>query len=930
MRQTYDLNGSWKFALDPFNKGERENWSNKQLPNAKKVTVPHIWQTEGEECISYNGAAWYQKKVSLTNQRANQSLYLCFGAIDYSCEVWWNGHFIGEHEGGFTPFEFLLPAGLLKEDNNLAIRVYDYEANAEIPIGKQGSWYTRVSGIWQSVKIESRSATYISNAIVVPNIEQQKIEVTAFIKGEVKDNTKVRFTIKSHSIGEQEWKSDEHYTGLLLIQEDNHPLFTEEGKTAYSLELPVTGMKQWSPTHPYLYEIEFVLEEDDLRDSYDTTFGFRSVGHKNGRVLVNNEAVYIRGALDQAFYPDTIYRAPSEEFIIKEIQQAKAMGFNMLRKHIKAEIPQYLYWADRLGMLIWAEPPNYVKWTKSAQERFVQLFKEMLIRDYNHPSIIMWSIYNEEWGLEWDLDQDKEKQQHVLQLFAQAKKWDETRLFCDNSGWSHLTTDINDHHRYFALPEQVKEWQEDLDGYILKNPSDNFVDGYYSQNEPILVSEFGMWGLPDINKMKEYYQGIEPWWFVNQGDGTHQDDYKKPITALNNFSKFGIKQALGSIENTALISQRRMVRGVKSLIEEMRKRPQLGGYIVTELTDIEWETNGWLDFMRNPKEGFERLIDFNGPVCVMANLSARNCWTDDLVSIDLIIADDENLFDKGRVKWEVVDENHLVMGELEGELDVTIGSERLIELPRAIHFTVPSLKKSQMVKLMVTFEAKDQVVARNEEELTFTSITGISIPEQPVFLTDELKSLKLMMKEAGVPVSNEIKPQTVVITENLTPNVISHVRNGGHAVFLAEEGDRISEKGQYTFRELSLGESWARASSMNYVDTNWFKGVPLQPEMGMEAEALYPDFIVPFADYKKEGTKRTVNMFGNPRLADEGTVISGYFQGWMGQNGGSVIHHQKGQGSILLVTWKLKHHYGKHPIATQLLNTMITNIKNKD
>ncbi|MFP7297923.1 glycoside hydrolase family 2 protein [Neobacillus niacini] len=927
MRKTYSLDGSWNFSIDPKNIGELESWYTGNIPNARSVEVPHIWQREGGQLVSYNGAAWYDRQVKI-NSNEHRDYYLCFGAVDYSCRVWWNGQYIGEHEGGFTPFEFFIDSSLIQEDNHLAIRVYDYEANAEIPIGKQGSWYTRVSGIWQSVTIEERARTFISNVLVTPDIDQGSLEISSFVAGEITEHTVMNFVINGHSLREDQWGEDESYSGTLELVDATLPIFQEAANlTHFKTKINVPDMKKWSPATPYLYEIEVTLVSEGIVDSYQTTFGYRKVEQKNGRIYLNNEPMYIRGALDQAFYPDTIYAVPSVEYIQKELKAAKDMGFNLLRKHIKAELPLYLYWADRLGMLIWAEPPNYVKWTATAQKRFVKLLNEMMVRDYNHPSIIIWSIYNEEWGLEWDLEFDKEKQEHVAKLFDEVKSWDYTRLYCDNSGWTHVKTDINDHHRYFALPEQIKEWENDLDEYVIGQRERNFVTGFKSNGEPLLVSEFGMWGLPSIEKLRDYYKGKEPWWFVNQGDGTHQDDYKKPTTALSNHSKFGIQEALGDLDSLSVISQKRMFRGVKSLIEEMRKRPEIAGYVVTEFTDIEWETNGWLDFMREPKEEFTRLVDFNGPTCILADSSDKNLWSGESAKFEIVVVDDLAHLNDISIKWEFFNEHQEPYENLTGEIHFNMDLKTYWKTEGAITITVPEVERSEFAKLNLMLVSNGEVIASNVEEFTFTNKNAIQRPDSSVYVHHLPQEFSKQLVKNGISVTNELNKDGIVVTDYLDEKILTHIHKGGHAIFLAEAGDHLVENGHYPFRQLPPGESWPRASSMNYINTEWFNGVPLHPEVGWEGSELFPEYVIPFADYKKEGTKRTINMFGSPRLAEESTVLAGYFQGWLGQNGGSIVHHRDGLGSVLIVTWKLINQYGKHPIATQILNKLIMKVK---
>lgn len=890
MRNSLGLDGIWKFRPDPKDEGEWRDWQEVGFPDGSDVEVPHIWQRDGESLVNYNGAAWYQKKFHFTVKKGR--FFLCFGAVDYHARVWLNGQYAGEHEGGFTPFEFEITALLVQDaENILTVRVFDPEDNAEIPIGKQGSWYTRVSGIWQSVFIERRPDTYIETVQVTPDPDNGQIKVAFRLEGELLSGAEVQFAVRNHlSTGLPAT------VGRMNVTENN-------GETI----IPLPNFILWDTENPHLYDLE-VTCQDDVRT---VTFGMRKVSYENGRVLLNDKPIYIRGALDQAFYPDTVYVAQSDEYIQKEINLAKQMGFNMLRKHIKVEIPRYIYWADRMGMLIWAEPPNYVKFTPQATKRFQNELTAMINRDFNNPSILIWSIYNEEWGLEWDLANDPVKQKHVEEMYDYVKTLDPTRLVCDNSGWTHVKTDINDHHRYFVCPDQLEAWQKDLDEFVIGEPDKNFVNGYQSNGEPIIVSEFGVWGLPSVEKLKGYY-GKEPWWFVNQGEESHQEDYKKPTTGQANFTKYQLNETFNDFEDLAVASQKRMFRAVKSVIEEMRKRPEIAGYVVTEFTDIEWETNGWLDYLRNPKEGFERLIDFNGPITVMADKMTNNIWSGEKVTLDLIVCNDNLKLFQGVVEWSVPGL------EISGSLPVHSTGEAFIRVKEAISFQVPDVERSGFYELKLALKVDGQTLAINNEELTITPKMAQKKGEITVYSLPERFQSELTLN--GYQIKINLDPELKVVTNRLDEEVLRFVHNGGDVVFLAEDGDQIEEKGQFTFRELPKGESWPRASSFNFVNPKFFPGIPLNPEMGWEVDRMIPDYVVPVCDYKKTGSRRTINMFGSPGLALSSKIISGYFQGWVGQVGGSMMVQRYGKGTITMTTWKLNENYGKHPIATQVFD----------
>ncbi|MFS0821668.1 glycoside hydrolase family 2 protein [Bacillus sp. 1P02SD] len=903
MREKLNLNGVWGFQIDPKDHGEIESWHTSGLPDAIKVEVPHIWQRE-KEYVNYCGPAWYETEFNLDNIENEKKIFLCFEAVDFQARVWINDIYVGEHEGGFTPFEFDITESIkANKKNTLTLRVYDPQDNAEIPIGKQGSWYTRVSGIWQGVFLESRTDCHIKNVHMIPNIEDSSVVANISLAGDYQDSVTVSYTITNHLDREN------------VVTEVSGSIL--HGKASEKISL--TNIVLWSPENPHLYDlIVKVFDSTDgrLLDEYQTYFGMRKIEYSNGQLLLNNQPLFVRGALDQAYYPQTIYTAPSDEWIQNEIRLAMEMGFNLLRKHIKVEIPQYLYWADRMGMLIWAEPPNYVKWSEQSRNRFYNELVAMIKRDFNHPSIIIWSLYNEEWGLEWDLANDTEKQEYVVNMFDDIKLLDPTRLICDNSGWTHVKTDINDHHRYFVTPEQDKDWKKDIDDYLIGNPTKNFVKGYESNGEPIIVSEFGVWGLPSVQQLIDYYQG-KPSWFENLGDDTHKKDFKRPLNAFEKFDKYKLDRIFGDFENLSHYSQRRMYRSVKNLIEEMRKRQEINGYVITEFTDVEWETNGWLTYTRDMKEGFEHAGDFNGSLVVMLDGIERNLWCGSEQSWDIILSNHDLKELKGVLRWEITNT------DLSGLIEIDEGRKSFVKLPNVVHFTTPHLDRSEAVTIKVNLQIDNIVVAKNDEELTISPVD--KAPEQAVFPYKMAEGFVSRLGSNGMKIADCFENAEVVITSFLDKDVLEYYRLGGRVLFLAEDGDRLLEKGQFTFRQLAQGESWDRTSSFNYVDKAYFDSIPLNYEMGWEFENLFPEYIIPFSNYNKLGGTmgRVVYMFGNENITETSQIVSGYFQGWIGQAGGSLLVQRNAKGILTTTTWKLIDNYGSHPIATQVINYLL-------
>lgn len=899
MRDKLFLDGIWGFKLDPNDIGETEKWNENKIKYDFDIKVPGIWQNIDSTITDYTGIAWYFKNFDYTNVKKSDKIFLHFDAVDYYTRVWINNEYAGEHEGGFTPFEFDVSKFIKNGVNHISVRVFDPSDNSEIPIGKQGSWYTKVSGIWQSVYLEDRNKIFIENVLITPNIAESKINVNVGLFGEIRNEKVIRYSISS-----------EENSNLILKQGDIK-INDKNMNFIVKIEDPIL----WNLDNPYLYKLKLEIIDEEVIDRFEDDFGMRNVGFSNGKVTINGEPVYIRGALDQGYHPDTIYYAPSDDYIINEINQAKAMGFNLLRKHIKVEIPRYLYWADKLGILIWAETPNYIKWTDVSRIRFENEMFSMIKRDYNHPSIIIWSLYNEEWGLEWNLANDKDKQKYIISLYNNVKNLDNTRLICDNSGWKHVKTDINDHHRYFVCPEQIEDWKNDITEYVTGDLSRNFVNGYHENGEPVIISEFGTWGLPSINNIKNHYNG-NPEWFHNKGDDTHKEDYKSPLEAEKNFKKFSLDNVFKDFDELASISRKRMFRSNKALIEEMRNNSKISGYVVTEFTDVEWETNGFLDFFRNPKFSYDDINHFNSDICIITSIDKHNFWEDEEASWNVTIVNNKSQNISGKLLWYIKE-----LG-LSGEINVNLSNE-LTRLRNIINIKMPHVNHSGKYYFNIKLIDESNIIASNKEEITISP--RYDIKNGCVYPYKMLPEFIEKLKSMGYKISDKFENNTVVVTNFLDKYAVDFARQGGKVIFLAEEGDKLKAKEQLTFRELPKGESWARTSSLNFVDTSYFENIPLEKEVGWEASELLPDYVIPFSNYNKPGGAlgQIVYFSGNQYNSITQKIISGYFQGWIGQFGGSIVNKKSGHGNITIVTWKLMNNYKIHPIATEVLDTLI-------
>ncbi len=611
-----NLNGRWRFTFDPQNVGEQQRWYRVPHPSVGasvaslvadpfrgEIVVPFPWESRLSHvgATDYKGAAWYQRVIEApadwaeadaasgprdarglpsaedtaaastavgANVTWRKKPCLCFGAVDWHARVWVNGRFAGEHSGGYTPFDldlsrFLRPG----QPATLTVRVWD-ACDADTPLGKQTEdWYTHSGGIWQTVWLEGRPAAHLSRVHITPNLPEGSATfalriVTADPAGDGVYQVRIAATDGAFPAVEQR-------------------VTIAGGAAALTAEVPVPNPRPWSPEDPHLYDCTVTLtpEQGGEGDEVATYFGLRSISRgfweENAfeSVLLNGEPVYLRGALDQAFHPDGLHTYPSDDAIRADIQAAKDLGLNMLRCHIKVNEPRYYYWADRLGVLMMYDLPSASVYTPSARRHWEQTFRDALERDFSHPSIFAWILFNETWGLEEH--QTPASWSWVREMFDLCKDLDPSRLVEDNSAclYDHVTTDLNTWHFYIASYDRARRHVERVVAQTHEGSPFNYVGHRY----------------PHVAGATEYRQGTQP---------------------LLNSEYAGLSARDGDKD---------IAYTFKFLTTELRRHAKIGGYVYTELTDIEWEHNGFLNYDRSPKEfGYDAFLpemtvaDLNG------------------------------------------------------------------------------------------------------------------------------------------------------------------------------------------------------------------------------------------------------------------------------------------------------------------------------
>ena len=568
-----NLNGGWRFAFDDGDVGLAEGWQNVTAAGLEgssfdlSITVPFCYQSNlsGIGETAFHDVVWYARTFERP-QADDERLLLHFGAVDYRATVWVNGSHVASHEGGHTPFCADVTFALREGENVLVVRAEDPSRDATIPRGKQywkeeseGIFYTRTTGIWQTVWLEPVNRRRVGSLRLTPDVDRASLDVEARFEGFGPGMT-LRLVV---SFDGDEILDDRVAVTSPVVRR-RLPLIRpgEAPDTPHLSRWP--GANLWTPEEPNLYDLRLELLDavGETLDSVDSYFGVRKIETRDGEVFLNNRPYYQRLVLDQGYFPDGILTAPADEDLRRDIELAKEMGFNGARKHQKVEDPRWLYWADTLGFLVWGEMANAYQYSDDSVRRITAEWQEAVRRDYNHPSIVAWVPMNESWGVP-DLGTDPAQREHLLALYHLTRSLDGTRPVVSNDGWEHALTDLCNIHDYrdagalaeaYATPESS----------VAASPAGRriYAPGHGYRGEPILVTEFG--GIA--------FAGEEGGW----GYST--------VTDAGEF--------LGRYE---------------AMIDALLACDPVRGFCYTQLTDVEQEVNGLLTYDRRPKADLERI-----------------------------------------------------------------------------------------------------------------------------------------------------------------------------------------------------------------------------------------------------------------------------------------------------------------------------------
>jgi len=520
-----NLNGLWDYAIVPKDSQQPDTFDGQILvPFPVESALSGVMKPVGQE-----NRLWYKRTFEIPRKWKGQRVLLHFGAVDWDTTVWVNGKEVGSHKGGYDPFTFDITDALNDAgQQEVVLSVWDPTNTGTQPRGKQvkkpgGIWYTAVTGIWQTVWLEPVAQTYFSSVNITPDVDAGIVRFDFQVTG-------------SH----RNWVID------IDVQDDKGSYKVSRGSTYHGqpYRLDVGKAKLWSPDSPHLYDVTIVLRSPEgVVDELTSYFGMRKIEIKKdnkgiNRLFLNNKPLFQFGPLDQGWWPDGLYTAPTDDALKYDIEVLKKLGCNMLRKHVKIEPARLYYWCDKLGLMVWQDMPSGDKYiggrnpdierSPESARQFEAELKAMITTFYNHPSIIMWVPYNEGWG-QWDTPR-------IVDLI---KKLDPTRLVNNASGWTDRGVgDVHDIHSY-------------------PGPASPPVE----ENRAGVLGEFGGLGLP----VKDHTWQDEKNW------GYRSYETREELT-------------------DAYVA---LIDNLRSLIGD-----GLCAAVYTQTTDVEIECNGWMTYDR--------------------------------------------------------------------------------------------------------------------------------------------------------------------------------------------------------------------------------------------------------------------------------------------------------------------------------------------
>ena len=942
---TISLNGEWEIIFDEQNEGRTANWmmdaAFEEHPEKQTIQVPGAWELKKED---YEGVAFYRKIVEIPDSWKGKIIRLQFGAVNYLSEVWLNDEVVGFHEGGFTPFEFRVDEMIKPgEQNVLILRVLGPITLTDKEIDGLGrmetaQWRGGLSaGIWQEVKMVATEDTYLKDVFIQPNIHDNSAAFQLTLDHTGIQNTTIDISI---NITEAKQKSS-------VVAAIEHTLTLHPGINNWQVELKIPNAQYWSPANPHLYQAEVILKENEsISDSWGTRFGMRELTIKDKDFYLNKERIYIKAAFFEGLYPNGIAYPDSKEMIRKEIQLAKAAGFNMIRPWRRPPAPIWLDMADEMGVLVVGSPAlecmTLPLSTPYLPKRVEHEVRQSILRDRNRACIVQWELFNE-------LHRPVLKQ--LMRPMAMlARSLDPGRLILDESGgWAYGAnmylpseyepTKFNDIHNYAGpfinrfhyegyLSIGLTEEEKAAKGYAGSKVGRNVVPGLMSY-----VSELGYGSLPDLTVVNDLFekQGNPLTPAYRYHARLHQEQQQM-------LKESGFASLYPNMQQFYLDQQAIHGAANKRMIEAVRANPNVDGYCIHALAAGDWILGaGLMDLWRNPKTyAYEGTKAANQPRIVSIRLSSRNVYAEKGTKLEIIGINDLDPIDaelnvqifneKGKEVYEKTSpmvwnsgvssllEQPLITQKWKGEYKLSVQLTALngdLLTENTYHFDVFQKRDLQSPEVAIALlnEATNFASflnAQNHKVTTFSAATSIT---SPVFITDTSPELEAQFSQ-----------------------LFTFVKEGGTAIYLkAQRGSSLIEAENpafpFTARVHPSKGLWTCMPHLVHPHPI-FDGLPSGAPMRSIYENVWPTSTL--RDIKIENEEIPQPIVGTVAFdwfsGTHEMQYSGPGASWWGSD---LVILPLGKGRIIVSQLRLLDNLGKDPVADKLLSNILNYLNKK-
>jgi Glycosyl hydrolases family 2, sugar binding domain/Glycosyl hydrolases family 2 len=888
-RPTLSLDGLWDFAF--------EGRAARLDGEGHTIRTPGIWQTQFPALRNAQGTGRYRRGVQIPADWANKSVHLILEGVFHESVILVDDSVVAVHSDGWTPIEVDLTDALGGRTSfvlGVDARVPDDRNGGRFSqslAGKQ-DWYGVQGGIWKSAWLEARDPIHIAKSCVRTSFDLKTGVVS--VSGELSRDAAATTLQVTLSRG-----------GAAVAR------LTDNFRSGrFDAALTLREVEPWSPEAPNLYHIvvELIVGEATV-DAIESVVGFRRFEARDGQLFLNGRAFYMFGALDQDWHPEQECRPPNAEFLEQRFANAKAMGLNTLRCHVKIPDPLYFDLADRLGLIVWLDMPYTEFLAPATREDLRRVFQTSVATHGRHPSIAIWTLFNEGWGI--DLDDNPDDRRWLIETFDWATTLIPASLLVDNSPCFprnyHLKTDIEDFHWYNGFPHQNEAFAATTRAFAARAvwTFSPHGDAERRDDEPLICSEFGVWGLPHPREIAEA-DGSEPWWFESGHDWNLGAAY--PHGVETRFRDAQLAPIFGNLDGFVRAAQELQYRALKRQIETLRWERRISGYVITELNDVQWESNGLMDVRNHPRAFAERLAELQRPWLIIAKTPHTVVRAGERFEVSVRLAGAVEPPEGAQLNWRFANES--------GE--AALGAE-----PTTIVLSAGAADAIAIVPLEL--EARDGkapvVLSRNVLELCVAPPLRGGAPS--LFPIDGPASGALAA--IGWPSrAATAEDAEVLLATRLTSPVREALIAGHKVVLIANSSEALIDperkvplNDRHNFPSMLLRErsgtpwdgQWMGAFTWRRTDGPW-SGLPGGPMLDEHWTGLLPNHV----------------LTGFPSTAFGGLVDAGVAVGWLHHAAAFVKRSFLGKGWLTVSTFDLTSPKAlENPLAPYLLKALAAN-----